>query len=53
MKSHPPPQPMAHPRHKTRSRGRVRGKAIHVQERLAVYAGTFDVLTIGHLWMIQ
>ena len=24
-----------------------------MQERLGVYAGTFDPLTIGHLWMIQ
>jgi len=24
-----------------------------MKERLAVYAGTFDPLTVGHLWMIQ
>lgn len=24
-----------------------------MKERLAVYAGTFDPLTIGHLWMIE
>ena len=24
-----------------------------MQKKLAVYAGTFDVLTVGHLWMIE
>jgi pantetheine-phosphate adenylyltransferase len=26
---------------------------MHSNKRLAVYAGTFDPLTVGHLWMIQ
>src|ERR1039457_2239019 len=26
---------------------------MHIKKRLGVYAGSFDPLTIGHLWMIE
>jgi pantetheine-phosphate adenylyltransferase len=28
-------------------------KSMKAQNRIAVYAGTFDPVTLGHLWMIQ